>query len=241
MIETDHYIVLGVLDTATQKEIKQAYRQLAKQHHPDSRQTGDSHDAIAQINAAYEVLGDPQRRSQYDQQRRYLRQAQAAGLEVEPDRRTRHERTVEVHNYYRQRRQAAQTADWQQQQWMKQVYNPVDRLMGKILNPLKAQVRALSADPFDDQLMTDFQGYLEDCREALDQAQQKFKSMPNPSPAAGIAAHLYYCMNHLEDGLEEMERFTYTYDEGYLHTGQELFRISQQLRREASAAVKNLH
>jgi molecular chaperone DnaJ len=240
MSEIDHYAVLGVLTTATQLQIKQAYRQLAKQHHPDSRQEQGSHEVIAQINGAYEVLGDPQRRRQYDQHRRYLNQAQAAGLEVEPDARSRQARTADLHNQYRQRRQAAQTADLNQQQWMRQVYSPVDRLLAKILTPLKTQVRALSADPFDDQLMADFQAYLEACREVLERARQKFKSMPNPAQAAGVAANLYYCMNQLEDGIEEMERFTYTYDDGYLHTGQELFRISQQLRREASAAVKTL-
>ena len=74
--------------------------------------------------------------------------------------------------------------------------------------------------------MEAFQTYIETCREHLQKAQTTFKSMPNPAGVAGGAANMYYCLNQLEDGIEEIERFTYTYDENYLHTGQELFRIS---------------
>ena len=59
----DYYSILGVNRTASDSEIKSAYRQLAMQHHPD--RGGDS-EKFAQINEAYEVLKDPQRKSAYD-------------------------------------------------------------------------------------------------------------------------------------------------------------------------------
>jgi len=59
----DHYNTLGVARTASDSEIKSAYRRLAMQHHPDKG--GDSQ-KFAQINEAYEVLKDPQRRAEYD-------------------------------------------------------------------------------------------------------------------------------------------------------------------------------
>lgn len=234
----NYYRTLKVAESATQAEIKQAYRQLAKQFHPDSQNASAGHEQIARINAAYEVLGDPHRRLDYDQQMQYQTQAEAAGLTVEKDTRSRYQRTVDLQNHYRRQRQAKQQADIQHQQWLKQVYNPVDRLLAKVLKPLNGQVKALSADPFDDDLMQDFQIYLEDCKRWLEKARRTFQSAPNPSHAAGVAANLYYCLNHLEDGIEEIERFTYSYDDSYLHTGQELFRISNQLRREAKAEMK---
>ena len=233
-VETDYYQTLELTEAATQQEIKQAYRRLAKQLHPDTQTQRSDHEGIQRINAAYEVLGDPQARSHYDRQRR-LHQA---GLESEGQIRDRVHRTAHSQAQYRQSRKAAQAEDDALRQWISQVYNPVDRLIAKILTPLKGEIRALSGDPFDDELMENFQTYLETCRESLDKARGKFQALPNPANIAGVAAHLYYCLNQLEDGIEEMERYTYCYEETYLHTGQELFRISSKLRREAKERLK---
>lgn len=224
----NHYETLGISAGATQAEVKQAYRKLAKQFHPDSQNQAAAHDRIAAINAAYEVLGDIQERRQYDAERQLLVEMAAS---------KRAARTVDSHNQYRRRR-ASKPADTTIEQWLRSVFNPTDRLIGQILKPLKAEVRALSADPFDDELMAAFQAYIETCREALEQAKSKFRSMPNPSGVASGAANLYYCLNQLEDGIEEIERFTYTYDDSYLHDGQELFRISAGLRKDAKAEIK---
>lgn len=65
---TDHYEVLGVSQTADGKEIKAAYRKLAMKYHPD-RNPGDNgaEERFKQINAAYAVLSDGQKRARYDQ------------------------------------------------------------------------------------------------------------------------------------------------------------------------------
>ena len=60
---TDHYQTLGVARTASADEIKLAYRRLAGQHHPDK---GGDTQQFQQIQKAYEVLGDSQRRAEYD-------------------------------------------------------------------------------------------------------------------------------------------------------------------------------
>lgn len=235
-MENDHYQTLNVSEAASQQEIKQAYRQLAKQLHPDSQHVTADHEEITRLNAAYEILGDPDRRSRYDRERR----AQRAGFRDEQAIHERAQRAAYSQVQYRHRRQAAQAADDDLKVWLQQVYNPVDRFIAKIINPLKGQLRALSADPFDDELMEDFQRYLEACRDCLEKAQGRFQSMPNPANAAAVAANLYHCLHQLEDGIEEMERFTYCYEESYLHTGQELFRISSQLRREAKGQMKQV-
>ncbi len=65
--EKDYYKALGVSKTATDKEITRAYRKLAKQYHPDTN-TGKE-DQFKDVSAAYEVLGDPVKRKEYDEVR----------------------------------------------------------------------------------------------------------------------------------------------------------------------------
>lgn len=60
----DYYQTLGVPRTASQDEIKKAYRRLAHEHHPDKK-TGDEN-KFKEVNEAYQVLSDPKKRSNYD-------------------------------------------------------------------------------------------------------------------------------------------------------------------------------
>jgi len=65
----DYYQVLGVPKTASQDEIKSAFRKLARKHHPDVVKVKERPEAEArfkEINEAYEVLGDPEKRQKYD-------------------------------------------------------------------------------------------------------------------------------------------------------------------------------
>ncbi len=68
MNKRDYYEVLGVGRSASEKEIKNAYRRLARKHHPDVNPKNKAAEAkFKEINEAYEVLSDPAKRRQYDQ------------------------------------------------------------------------------------------------------------------------------------------------------------------------------
>src|SRR4051794_21711941 len=67
MAERDLYKVLGVERKASPEEIKKAYRKLARQFHPDKNPGDkDAETRFKEISAAYDVLGDPEKRKQYD-------------------------------------------------------------------------------------------------------------------------------------------------------------------------------
>ncbi|MCK5321763.1 MAG: molecular chaperone DnaJ [Candidatus Aenigmarchaeota archaeon] len=64
----DYYEVLGISKDASQKEVKKAFRKLARKYHPDSSSNKDSSESkFREINEANEVLSDPSKRAQYDQ------------------------------------------------------------------------------------------------------------------------------------------------------------------------------
>jgi curved DNA-binding protein len=78
----DYYKILGVDRSADQKEIRKAYRRLARQYHPDLN-PGDrsAQERFKEINEAYEVLSDPQKRQKYDQLGTSWRQWQRMGVD----------------------------------------------------------------------------------------------------------------------------------------------------------------
>ena len=63
----DYYAILQIQKTASQNEIKNQFRSLAKKWHPDRKQSDDAEKKMAQINMAYEVLSNTERRKMYDQ------------------------------------------------------------------------------------------------------------------------------------------------------------------------------
>src|ERR1700726_4909674 len=64
----DYYAILGVPKTAPQKDIKSAYRKLARKWHPNTNPTNPkaAEEKFKEISEAYEVLGDPEKRRKYD-------------------------------------------------------------------------------------------------------------------------------------------------------------------------------
>ena len=87
----NYYFILGIPATSSQKEIKTAFRRLAKEYHPDHY--GEGHSPFQNIQEAYSVLGDPERRRAYDKlnRTRQIRRRYGPGnSNVEPIRRHRH-------------------------------------------------------------------------------------------------------------------------------------------------------
>ena len=208
----DPYTVLEVSSHASAAEIKAAYRRLVKQHHPDA--DGDDQQMLA-LNAAWEVLGDQERRRNFDR----THTARPAASRAPERRRARsaHDRAV--------------AADDALVEWLRRVYAPIDRMLGEVMHPFPGQFKALSADPYDDELIEVFCNYLETSSRKMERVKTLFQSLPTPASARGFGLSVFHCLSEVEDALAELERYTMGYVDNYLHDGREMLREAKQRRK----------
>jgi molecular chaperone DnaJ len=199
---SDPYAVLGLTPAASPAQIKAAYRALVKRHHPDA---GGDDQRILALNAAWEVLRDQVRTA-------------TPGTGSTPDTAP----TEPGRPRAGQRRGAS--GDQLLLEWLEQVYAPIDRLLGQVIDAFPAQLLALAADPYDDRLMEAFCAFLEQSRRRLERVESLYRSRACPASAQGFGLSLYHCLGQTQDGVAELERYTMGYVDSYLHDGREMLR-----------------
>jgi len=219
-MKNDPYQVLGVSPTASAVEIKFAYRALVKRHHPDA---GGDKKTILLLNAAWKILGDPEARRTYDQKRSKVNSV----VQEAKERGIRNAQASDAAHAAQGQSAAAENALLM---WLKEVYIPIDRLLGQVINPLPSKLRDLSADPYDDYLMEAFCSYLKQSQNKVKKVDQIFRSVPTPITAQNFGLSLYHCLSQVQDGLNELERYTMGYVDNYLHDGREMFREAKKKR-----------
>ncbi len=124
--------------------------------------------------------------------------------------------------------------------WLQQVFAPIDRLLGQVINPFPAQFRALSADPYDDALMEAFCTFLEASQARLAKVEGLYRSLACPAGVEPFSLDLYHCLSLVNDALVELERYTLGYVDSYLRDGRELLRQAKARRTQLQADCRQL-
>ena len=139
-MEKNLYEELGLKKNATRSEIKSSYRSLVKKHHPDK---GGEKERFLAIQNAWETLNDPIKKEQYD--RSFVSSNSSFDSLNE-----NWEKKINSKKYN------SSIKDKEVETWIKEIYTPINRFISQIIKPLNNEIKELSADPYDDQLMENF-------------------------------------------------------------------------------------
>ena len=202
----DPYQILNVHPSAKLEEIKKAYRKLVKIHHPDKG--GDSA-VMLEINSAWEILKKKHKDLNFNK--------------------VNNSKVYNQNEYKRESNNYSNSEDIKK--WFQNIYLPIDKLLGQIMNPLISKIRDLSADPYDQILMDSFCLYLEESKKKITKIKKIYTSFASPSIIRDFSLDLYHCLSHVEDGINELDRYTMGYVDNYLHDGKAMINIAKKKRK----------
>ena len=202
----DPYQILKVHPSAKLEEIKKAYRKLVKIHHPDK---GGDAAVMLEINSAWEILKKKHKDLNLNK--------------------VNNSKLYNQNEYKREANNHSKPEDLKK--WFQNIYLPIDKLLGQIINPLGAKIRDLSADPYDEILMDSFCLYLEQSKNKIIKIKKIYTSFACPSIIRDFSLDLYHCLSHVEDGINELERYTMGYVDNYLHDGKAMIAFAKKKRK----------
>lgn len=202
----DPYQILKVHPSAKLEEIKKAYRKLVKIHHPDK---GGNAAVMLEVNSAWEILKKKHKDLNLNK--------------------VNNSKLYTQNEYEREANNHSKPEDLKK--WFQNIYLPIDKLLGQIINPLGAKIRDLSADPYDEILMDSFCLYLEQSKNKITKIKKIYTSFACPSIIRDFSLDLYHCLSHVEDGINELERYTMGYVDNYLHDGKAMIAFAKKKRK----------
>ena len=218
------YKQLGLKKDATKTEIKSAYRLLAKQYHPD---TGGDNEKFMALQLAWETLNDPQKKALYDQSL-----FENEGYSVSGNKNW----SSELKN----KKNDSTNKDQDIKEWIRKIYNPINRIISQVTKPLSDEIKKLSADPYDDELMDAFSAYLSESRKKIEKASCLFKSQAVPRSISSIGLDLYHCFSQVQDALDELDRYTQGYVDDYLFDGKQMMKEAKRIQLKMNINKRNI-
>ena len=216
------YEELGLKQNATKSEIKSSYRSLVKQHHPD---TGGEKERFLAIQNAWEILNDPIKKEQYDKNH-FPSSSSFDSL---------NENWKENFN---PKKHTSSIKDREVETWIKEIYTPINRSISQIIKPLNNEIKELSADPYDDQLMENFCNYIILSQKKIEKVEKIYNKKIVPKSITALGLDLYHCFSQVKDALSEFDRYTQGYVDNYLFDGKEMIKEAKRIQSKMSAEKK---
>ena len=218
------YEELGLKENATQVEIKSSYRRLVKQHHPDA---GGEKDRFLAIQNAWETLNDPFKKQQYDKNLFSLNQTSNLNNKS-------WEENVNTKKY------SSTTKDNEIKNWIKNIYLPTNRFISQIIKPLSQEIKELSADPYDEELMDKFCSYISLSQKKIEKVDKLYKSISVPNSISSLGLDLYHCFSQVKDALSELDKYTQGYVDDYLFDGKEMMKEAKRIQSKMAYDKKSI-
>ena len=220
----DYYKELGIPRNALKSEIKSAYRLLAKKYHPD---TGGSNEKFLAIQLAWETLSDPQKKLMYDKNLLFQENTESQRYE---------DWSLEIKN----NSNSSTNKDNDIKKWIINTYQPLNRLITQVIKPLNEEIKKLSADPYDDELMENFCKYISDSQKKINKVSEAYKSRIVPSSISSLGLDLYHCFSQVQDALDQLDRYTQGYVDNYLFDGKEMMKEAKRIQTKMAINKKSI-
>ena len=205
-MRNDPYQILKVHPGSELEDIKKAYIKLVKIHHPDK---GGDAEIMLELNEAWEIL--------------------------KKEHKNLNSNTLNNSKAYNQKEYKKESCNYSNSEdiknWFQNIYLPIDKLLGQIINPLSSKIKELSADPYDQLLMDKFCLYLDKSKNKISKIKIIYTSFASPYIIRNFSLDLYHCLSQVEDGLNELERYTMGYVDNYLHDGKSMIAEAKKKRK----------
>ena len=216
------YEVLGLKKNATKSEIKSSYRSLVKLHHPDA---GGEKERFLAIQNAWETLNDPLKKERSD------RKIFSSSTSLD----SLNENWEQKFN---SKKNNSSIKDQELAIWIKEIYIPINRLISQIIKPLNNEIKELSADPYDDQLMENFCSYISLSQKKIEKVEKIYNKKIVPKSISALGLDLYHCFSQVKDALSEFDRYTQGYVDDYLFDGKEMIKEAKRIQSKMSIEKK---
>ena len=101
------------------------------------------------------------------------------------------------------------------------------------------EIKELSADPYDEQLMKNFCSYISLSQKKIEKAHKIYNKKLVPNSISSLGLDLYHCFSQVKDALSELDRYTQGYVDDYLFDGKEMIKEAKRIQSKMAVEKKN--